>query len=278
MFLGRTILIATKHEKEKVIAPILEKELGVKCVVSSNFDTDELGTFSGEVERELDPLETARLKCLKALATTDYDLAIASEGSFGPHPTMFFSHADDEILLVVDKLNELEIVVRFLTTETNFNGMEVTSKKELLDFAKATQFPSHGLILKRAKDNLQDMKKGITDWESLQQHFLYLTEKYKTAYVETDMRAMYNPYRMNFIEKVAEKLAAKMKSECPTCNTPGFAITSVVEGLPCELCGAPTRSIKSYIYSCEKCDFSKIENFPDGKTKENPMHCDACNP
>ena len=33
MFKGRNLLIATKHEKEKVIAPILEKELGVKCFV-----------------------------------------------------------------------------------------------------------------------------------------------------------------------------------------------------------------------------------------------------
>jgi hypothetical protein len=40
MFKGRKLLIATKHEKEKVIAPILEKELGVSCFVINDFDVD----------------------------------------------------------------------------------------------------------------------------------------------------------------------------------------------------------------------------------------------
>lgn len=52
MFAGRKLLIATKHEKEKVIAPILARELGVKCFVVSNLDTDELGTFTGEIDRK----------------------------------------------------------------------------------------------------------------------------------------------------------------------------------------------------------------------------------
>jgi hypothetical protein len=62
MFKGRSLLIATKHKKEEVIAPIFERELGVKCFVSADFDTDELGTFSGEIERKFDPITTARKK------------------------------------------------------------------------------------------------------------------------------------------------------------------------------------------------------------------------
>ena len=89
MFEGRPLIIATKHEKEKVIAPILEKELGVKCFLALDLDTDKLGTFSGEVERHDDPITTARKKCLLAMELTNCDLAVASEGSFGPHPTIF---------------------------------------------------------------------------------------------------------------------------------------------------------------------------------------------
>lgn len=55
MFQGRKLLIATKHEKEKAIASIFEKELGVKCFVAPNLDTDTLGTFTGEIERKDDP-------------------------------------------------------------------------------------------------------------------------------------------------------------------------------------------------------------------------------
>ena len=47
MFKGRKLLIATKHHKEMIIAPILEKELAVTCYTSDVFDTDSLGTFSG---------------------------------------------------------------------------------------------------------------------------------------------------------------------------------------------------------------------------------------
>ncbi|WP_229359370.1 hypothetical protein [Flectobacillus major] len=55
MFQGRRLLIATKHQKQKVIAPILEKELGVVCVVLPELDTDKLGTFTGEVNRKDNP-------------------------------------------------------------------------------------------------------------------------------------------------------------------------------------------------------------------------------
>ena len=58
MFQNRQLLIATKHNKERVIAPLLEEALGVTCVVNDTFDTDTLGTFTGEVERTLDPLAT----------------------------------------------------------------------------------------------------------------------------------------------------------------------------------------------------------------------------
>jgi hypothetical protein len=50
LFKNRRLLIATKHEKEKVIA-LLEKN-GVICFVNENFDTDLLGTFTGEIERK----------------------------------------------------------------------------------------------------------------------------------------------------------------------------------------------------------------------------------
>ena len=36
MFKGRKIIIATKHKKEKVIAPLLEKKLGLKCVIPAD--------------------------------------------------------------------------------------------------------------------------------------------------------------------------------------------------------------------------------------------------
>lgn len=110
MFQGRNLVIATKHEKEKVIAPILESQLGVKCFVPSDLDTDKLGTFTGEVDRKEDSITTARNKCLMAMGLTNCDLAIASEGSFGSHPTIYFAAADDEFLIFIDKKIILKLV------------------------------------------------------------------------------------------------------------------------------------------------------------------------
>ena len=53
MFKGRQLVIATKHHKEKVIAPLFEKAFDVKCFVSKNFDTDLLGTLQEKLSARM---------------------------------------------------------------------------------------------------------------------------------------------------------------------------------------------------------------------------------
>ncbi|AGC78360.1 hypothetical protein LX97_02692 [Nonlabens dokdonensis] len=278
MFQGRKLVIATKHRKEEVIAPLLEEALQVKCFVNEGFDTDILGTFSGEVERKEDPISTARQKCLMAMEASDCDLGIASEGSFGAHPSAFFASADDEFLIFIDKKNNLEIVARELSMETNFNGQEITSLKELIEFAKEAQFPSHALILRRSKDDTTDIIKGITNDVQLQEAFEQLSTISNKVYVETDMRAMHNPSRMKVIEAATKKIIKKIQTACPKCNMPGFDITEIKKGLPCDLCSQPTNSILSHLSMCKHCSFTKEEFYPNDKQTEDPMYCDFCNP
>ena len=278
MFLGRKLLVATKHQKEKVIAPILEKELGVNCITATDLDTDQLGTFTGEVERKDDPISTARKKCLMAMEMVNCDLAIASEGSFGAHPNAFFIPADDELLLLIDKKNGIEIIARHLSTETNFNSREITTRKQLMEFAAQALFPTHALIIKNEKDNFKEVIKGINNLKNLEKQFDYFISVYGKAYVETDMRAMYNPTRMRVIEETTNKLIATCKSLCPQCQTPGFSVTGTSLGLPCENCGLPTQGTLSYDYTCAKCGFVKTKVFPNNKYSENPMYCSFCNP
>lgn len=278
MFSGRQLIIATKHEKEKVIAPILEKELGVKCFVALNLDTDKLGTFTGEVDRKDDPVTTVRNKCLLAMELTSCDLAIASEGSFGAHPTIYFVPADDEVMIFIDKKNGLEIIVREISTDTNFNGEEIKTENELKRFVKKVKFPSHGLIIKKNKDDFSEIIKGITTFEQLNKTFNNFISIHGKAFIETDMRAMYNPSRMKVIKKATTKLADKINSYCPQCQTPGFGITDRKEGLRCMQCNFPTRSTFCYVYTCQKCAYTKELMYPNKKTTEDPMYCDVCNP
>ena len=88
------------HGKEKVIAPILEKELGVKVILPQNFDSDQFGTFTGDKARTGNQLEAARLKVQAAMKLTGADIGIASEGSFGAHPSIPFIQSNLELVFV----------------------------------------------------------------------------------------------------------------------------------------------------------------------------------
>jgi len=278
MFENRPLIIATKHGKELVIAPILEKELGLKCFIDPNFDSDLLGTFTGEIERKLDPISTVREKCIRAMKANNCELGIANEGSFGPHPTLFFTHADEEFLIFIDLKNKLEILVREISLDTNFNSKRIKNHEELTEFAHAVKFPQHAIILRKSKEENQEIYKGINDLNTLNNVFTNLFNKYDCVYAETDMRAMHNPTRMNVIQQATFKLVDTIKSECPKCETPGFAISEAKKGLPCNSCGYPTQSTLSYVYACKKCAHRLEEMHPHQKKNEDPMYCDICNP
>ena len=274
-FNGRKVVIATKHQKEQVIGPALQEAFEMLYVVSEKVDTDLLGTFTGEVERLLTPVEAARQKCILALAECDADFAIGSEGSFGPHPTLYFLPADEEILLLLDRKMELEIVVRHASLQTNYASFELGSEKYLSDFLRQVKFPSHGLHVKSPGAYVA---KGIKSEDQLNQAIQEAVNRFGTYTLETDMRAMNNPTRMSVIQELAEKLVEKMKSSCPSCQRPGFSPSDVIRGLLCSCCSLPTKSVKSLIYSCEGCHYTQCVDFPDSKTTEDPMFCDFCNP
>ncbi len=277
-FEGRQLIIASMHQKEQVLRPLLEANLQVIVSVAHGLNTDLLGTFSGEIARIADPLTTARKKCELAMELGDCDLAIASEGSFGTHPSAFFLPANEEWLLLLDRKNGIEIHARHLSTATNFAGQEFSSLEQLDDFAHKVGFPSHGLILRRNKDNLVGILKGITDLNQLQEAAKNLLETEGSGYVETDMRAMYNPSRMQVIQETAQLLLQKLNSFCPSCQLPGFAVTAAEPGLPCSLCGTPSSAALAHLLVCNHCQHQEKVDFPHGKKTEDPQYCQVCNP
>jgi hypothetical protein len=273
---NRRIAIATMHAKEKVIAPLLEKHFELTCAVP-NINTDALGTFSGEIIRVGSPLDTARKKCEMAMELTGYDLAISSEGSFGAHPYIPFVSANEELVFFMDRKNDFEIIGRELTIETNLNESAVKSLEEALEFAKRVSFPEHGLII-REKEHAEALFKGVSDPTNYIEIIEDLLLNNSEIWVETDMRAMFNPTRMRAIEKATKDLIAKLESFCPTCQFPGFWVTKALPGLPCSLCNMPTKSTSEYVYGCLKCDYSESKIHPHGKMVEDPTYCDFCNP
>jgi hypothetical protein len=277
-FGGRNIVIATKHEKEAVIGPVLQKVFGMRYRAVEELDTDLLGTFTGEVERVGTPVDAARKKCELALATCETELVIASEGSFGPHPTLYFMPADEEYLVLMDRKNALEIVVKTCSLQTNYGSYTYGTEEKLAEFLKRVKFPSHALIVVDSPFNPQFMEKGIKVNAQLTQAMDYCIAHFGTYRIMTDMRAMYNPTRMSIIQELTGKLVEKMQNCCPTCSRPGFSVTDVIRGLECSCCSLPTKSVKSLIYTCEGCHYMKLQEYPEAKQSEDPMFCDYCNP
>ena len=278
MFKGRKLVIATMHGKESVIAPILEDELGVICFLPTDFDTDSLGTFSGEIERINDPVTTVIEKCKKAMRLSNCDLGIASEGSFGNHPSIFFATADDEFLVFIDLKNNLEIIARNLSLETNFASEKISNLTDLKRFVTKVQFPSHGIIVKDREQKPNIIYKNNSNYKDLETAFLEIAKNQSEIFVETDMRAMHNPTRMKVIQETTKILVEKIKSNCPECKTPGFEVVKVISGLRCENCNMPTLSAKMQLFKCKKCTFEEMKKIPNNKEYEDPMYCDFCNP
>jgi hypothetical protein len=277
-FEGRHLLIASMHQKEQVLQPLMEASLKVTVSVANGLNTDLLGTFSGEVARIADPLTTARKKCELAMDLNGCDLVLASEGSFGAHPAAFFLPANEEWLLLLDRKNGLEIHARHLSLETNFSGQEFHNLEELDAFASKVGFPSHGLMLRRSKDDLEGLLKGITDPEQLRTAAILLLETQGYGFVETDMRALFNPSRMQVIEETAQLLVQKLNSICPSCQLPGFTVTAAEPGLPCSLCGTPSSAALAHLMVCNHCQHQEKVDFPHGKKTEDPQYCQVCNP
>jgi hypothetical protein len=280
LFGKRTAVLATMHGKELVIAPIFEEQLGIQVVVSANFNTDRFGTFTGEIERTGTQIEAVRVKAQQALELTGEDLAIASEGSFGPHPSSPFIASNLEIVLLLDTRHDIEIVGTALSMETNYSHKAVRTLKEAKDFASKVGFPQHGLIVSATQQSSPQklIFKGIVSEANLNEALQAVFEQSSTALIQTDMRAMHNPTRLKVIAEATRDLVTKVCSCCPQCGWPGFGITKRRIGLPCEWCLAPTELVLAVVSECKKCRYSIEQKYPEGKEFADPGRCLFCNP
>ncbi|WP_421658744.1 DUF6671 family protein [Leptothermofonsia sp. ETS-13] len=282
LFTQRIAVLATMHHKEKAIAPILEQELGIQVIVPEGLDTDAFGTFTRDRERPGTQVEAARLKAEKALDLTGETLAIASEGVFAPNPSFPAIPCNRELVLLLDKANQLEIVGQEFSLETNYSHTTVQDFQAALKFAEKVGFPEHGLVVmvSQSAKHPDEIFKGITSERQLLDAVTLALERSPngTIHLETDMRALYNPTRMAVIEKATLDLVKKINCVCPVCSTPGFELIERRAGLPCGLCGLPTFLTHTALYRCQKCDFSQEIFFPDGMEVADPAQCNYCNP
>lgn len=277
-FNNRKVAICSQHGKEHVMRPLIKHYLGLDVKAQIGINTDEFGTFTGEIERFSDPITTLRNKIHKGLHVSGLSLGIGNEGSFGPHPEMPFIPCDQEIAMLIDLENNIEIFEVVISTNTNHAQMPINSVEDLVEFATRADFPSHALILKEVKEGkVCSIRKGILGWELLYSIMMEFSSKDSTIIAETDMRAHLNPTRMKVIEQAVDSVLRKVGNTCPKCQWPGFASVETKRGLKCIQCEQPTKLTLSKLYKCKCCAYTDERFFTEGQSA-SPQYCDHCNP
>jgi hypothetical protein len=278
---GKRAVLATMHRKEEVITPALAP-LGLSVEVPDGFNSDQFGTFSRDIPRTGSQLEAAKAKIYAAFdLMPQARVGIASEGSFGPNPALPIMPLGRELVLLMDRATGLEITGSDATLETNYSHAVVADVEAALSFARQRDFPTHGLVVMACVDDnpcpQAGLFKNLVGTAEVEHAVKLLIRRSGAAFLETDMRASWNPTRMRSIARAAYDLVRRFESRCPNCDFPGYDVTERIFGLPCSRCGEPTEVTKEVMLSCSACDHRETRPVSDAKTAD-PGLCNCCNP
>ena len=276
-FSGRQFALLTRHGKETIFAPLLAAQLGASLILTQDFDTDQLGTFSGDVERQLNPKDCALKKAQLACELTGLNLGLGSEGSFGPSP-YGFGTANHELVACVNQQEGWSVVGHHY----NFSSARrqtISSAPDLYRFVEQTP-PNQGLLLRcsagiaKGLHGVDEIEACLKDWFG---NYALLGSAFaQELTISDDLRAHQCPERRENIHKAMENLIARLLTPCPSCRTPGFWPDHVHSGLPCRSCGTPTHSIKARTARCAHCNTE--QTYPVSETAADPGLCPLCNP
>ena len=280
--------LATRHGKERVLRRPFRAGLGVELVLAHAFDTDSLGSFSGERPRPADALTTCRLKAEAGLETCGVALGLASEGSYGPHPTIALLPVGIEWLTFVDRTRQLVISERMLSPRVCCSQRVLASGEDPAPWLKRVGFPDQGLIVLPhppagaggSPPPTGAISKGIHNLEDLERARRRAAALAADGRVllQTDLRAHHNPSRMTAIRRLAFLLVRRIQTPCPACNAPGWGVVDSMVGLPCEWCGRPSALLAAEVFGCVACNHRAQVPRPDGLSRAHAGHCNFCNP
>lgn len=262
----RQAALCTKHNKAQILRPVL-LPLGYKLEEVSTFDTDTLGTFSGEVERTLTPMQAAHKKAQIACELALTRFGLGSEGSFGGGPVPGLCNWNDEVICFFDSDTERAIYA-VAGGASRLSKIDADNGLQLIE--TLVKFPEQRWVLRENQQiskalTVDCIEKRITEGRI---HF--------PVTLEPDLRAMYSPDRQEMIRKAALDLKRRLIATCPACKAFDFVVNKVERGLPCQACGIPTQQIKQKIKSCVVCGFECHEKL--AVSHADPAKCTYCNP
>lgn len=276
-YAAKQVAFLTQHGKESLIAPLLEPTLGCEILRAEGYDTDTLGTFSGDIKRVDSQLKTAKRKARIGMRLTGLAIGLGSEGAFVPDPYGGLMPWNIEVLSWLDDDHGLEIVGMAQGPARSMQR-SIRNETELETFAKEAGFPEHHLLLRPHDETDLRMQKGLSNWADLNQAFAHCLRASENAcvFAENDLRAFCNPTRQWMIRRAAEDLLKKIQTACPVCRMPGFCKISHTPGLPCGVCRCPTKLAKAFQWQCAACAFT--QEVLATESHADASRCDVCNP
>lgn len=277
-YLGAVATLATMHDKSPLIGPAMSAAVGM-TVQTSHVDTDQLGTFTGDIARPGNAWDTALAKARLGMTATGSKLGIASEGTFAPSPSLPFVIAATELVLFVD--DERGIVVGEAVTDCTVATVvaDVRPGDVIDELLVRARFGEHGLIVSPTIPSQNFIYKGIHDRHVLDRAIRECAAPSPDghAHFETDLRAHHCPTRRPVIAAAAQRLAARLTVCCPTCATPGWGIVRVERGLPCRHCRRTVLVPSADVHGCPACPCERTEP-RTGTEFADPVRCEWCNP
>ncbi|WP_372771043.1 DUF6671 family protein [Pseudoalteromonas sp.] len=260
------IYLATKHQKAPLIASELSC-LNIEVIECSDFDTDALGTFTGDIERTLTPEKAALVKAQTACELMNAEWGLGSEGSFGGGPYPGIMNWNEEILCLYHRTTKQTVYAKACGPSL----IEAINANSLIELERALTKHSKQYWMLAHRDCTY---KGLSAEQVID--FCLQNKMTFPLCLTPDLRAMHSPERQMMIRKAAQDLVLRMQSCCPKCNAMNYVIKKAEKGLPCRQCHLPTQRIKSYQKHCDECDWQEIL-FADNN-QADPMYCQLCNP
>jgi len=281
MWHGREGSVATKHGKESVIVPPVEARTGLRLDVAPGIDTDIFGTFDGRTPRTGTLREAALAKARYGAELARLSIGIASEGAYGPHPTLPFVGGGMEVLVLVDRTLDVTISEHVVVHHPVFVSGLVEGEAELETLLDRACFPSHALMVgfDLPEDRTEWTRTGVHDRDLLETEIARLRNAgHGEVRIASDMRADRNPTRMSTIADLADRFARRLATECSECGTGGFGWVAYLRGLPCESCGGPSTLVRGEVHGCARCPHTEERGRTDGRTVADVGDCPACHP
>lgn len=253
--------------------------LGAKVEVAPGVDTDQLGTFSGEIARPASPVEVTDMKARMTFAAMDVDCSVASEGSYGPIFKVPLKAGGMEILTFIDRKRGVRITQSMTTHRTNWRMLYFKAHEEERVARELTLlgFPQYGVFVMQNDEWLTVVK----DLATIKDVIAAVNRQARIsadglALVIPDMRAHRNLLRMKVIRANAWKLTQRLLHLCPRCEAPGFGHVDSRRGLPCEACREPTHWIDFEVDGCSACGHSIARPRKDGRKTASKLSCQGC--